>query len=286
MHRPRLSIVQLMAVVLFVGLGLAGLKIADLAARIKQAEENASVERESLTKIIGELRDRLDRHGNVYDFPDGSVIGANDERQEVFVNVTRAHGARPGLRLSVFDGASPHISTAKPKGMIELTDVDEPFSSARVIEKASPAEAIRGGDIIYSPIWSPNIPTHFAIIGKIDVNRDDKDDSDELMRLIRDAGGIIDYELPPPGAGPEAGKLSVLIDWYVIDYPWHVRDEFVTRMGKVIKEARLDGIRPMPIERLLPYLGHGLRQPDVGGAEAKPIGGGRSTSELHAETPR
>ena len=38
----------------------------------------------------------------------------------------------------------------------------------------------------------------FALIGKIDVNRDGKDDRQDLKRMIEDAGGIVDYDLPPP----------------------------------------------------------------------------------------
>ena len=34
-------------------------------------------------------------------------------------------------------------------------------------------------------------------------------------------------------------------------------------MGEVIKEARMSGIRPMPIERLLVYLGYDMNSPPV-----------------------
>ena len=40
------------------------------------------------------------------------------------------------------------------------------------------------------------------------------------------------------------------------------------RMGEVIKEARLDGIRPMPIERLLNFLGYDINTPVLGRSEA------------------
>ena len=35
------------------------------------------------------------------------------------------------------------------------------------------------------------------------------------------------------------------------------RPDFKKRTSELIKEARLDGIRPMPIERLLSFLGNG-----------------------------
>ena len=57
----------------------------------------------------------------------------------------------------------------------------------------------------------------FALIGKIDVNRDGRDDRDDLKRMIEAAGGIVDYDLPPPEAGKETGKLTGRDAWYVID---------------------------------------------------------------------
>ena len=40
------------------------------------------------------------------------------------------------------------------------------------------------------------------------------------------------------------------------------------RKGEVIREARLNGIRPMRIERLLAFLGYDMNTPDLGRAEA------------------
>ena len=72
----------------FFGLGLAGLKIAMLSARIKQMEEEASRKQKTLTTIFRELSNRLDRPGNTLQLPDGYVTEVNEERQEVLVNIT------------------------------------------------------------------------------------------------------------------------------------------------------------------------------------------------------
>ncbi len=87
----------------------------------------------------------------------------------------------------------------------------------------SPIDPIRTGDIVYSPAWSPNNPTRFALVGKIDVNRDGRDDREELKRMIKEAGGVVDFDLPPLEVGKETGKLTPRIDWYVIDdrMPFH-----------------------------------------------------------------
>jgi hypothetical protein len=145
-----------------------------------------------------------------------------------------------------------------------------------------PTDPLRTGDIVYSAAWSPNSPTRFALVGKIDVNRDGRDDRQELRRMIEEGGGVVEYDLPPPWVGRESGKLSPRIDWYVTDDREPLRDIFMAhsepmekmqseldkRKGEVTKEARLEGIRPMPIEKLLAYLGYDINTPVLGRPEA------------------
>jgi hypothetical protein len=258
-------------------------QIANLEATVNQKKADYDKERETLTTIIRELRDKAERVDTILDHPDGYITFVDYEAREVQLNINRSMGARPQMVMSVFDAASPGVPTERPKGSIELTKVGDRFSVARIVHTKDPIHPIRTGDIVYSPAWSPNSPTRFALIGKIDVNRDGRDDREELKRMIQEAGGVVDYDLPPPWIGKETGKLSPRIDWYVTDERMPFRDvyemshsepvmkmqgELNQRMGEMIKEARLDGIRPMPIERLLNYLGYDINTPVVGRPEA------------------
>jgi hypothetical protein len=110
------------------------------------------------------------------------------------------------------------------------------------------------------------------------MNRDNHDDRQELKQIIEDAGGIIEFDFPPPNVGQQSGTLSNRIDWYVIDDRVPLREvrlsnservagerpDFRKRMSELLKEARLDGIRPMPIERLSSFLGNDSGSPVVG----------------------
>ena len=214
------------------------------------------------------------------------MTGVDYERREVLVDITSRQGARPHLRMSIFDRASPGVPNAKPKGTIEVTQVGESSSTARIIKTNSPIASIRVGDILYGLGGSPDSPTRFALVGMMDLNRDDKDDRDELKRLIQQAGGIIEFDLPPSDVGQETGRLLPRIDWYVIDDQTRPQPQFAKRMGEVIKEARLNGIRPMPIGRLPAFLGHGMNQPVVrqtlsGGQRWHPMDGGKRRTRRH-----
>ena len=191
MTRPRLSIAQLMAIVLLIGLGIAALvnndrknrKIANLSARVARMEADASRKVNTLLTVIVEMRDRLERPANPL---------------------------------------PPDVSVG----------------------------------------WSPSSTmVRFALLGSLDIDHDGKDDRNEIKRMIQDAGGAVDFDLPPPDVGTETGRILPRIDWYVIDGGIPLRESpsskseesllrearFAERMGKVIKEARGNGIRPLKL---------------------------------------
>jgi RNA polymerase sigma factor (sigma-70 family) len=209
------------------------------------------------------------------DKPAGHVTSVDYETREVQVSIDRHMGARPQMKMAVIDSRSPATATGKRKGSIELTSVGDTYSHARIIKTDNPIEPIRVGDIVYSPAWSPNRPTRFALVGKIDMNRDSKDDREELKRMIQEAGGEIEFDLPPIAVGKEKGQLSPRIDWYVVDDRPPPRGPQATpeqRVREVTKEARLNGIRPMTIARLLASLGHDMNAPVRGQAEVPDVG--------------
>jgi hypothetical protein len=108
----------------------------------------------------------------------------------------------------------------------------------------------------------------FALVGRIDMNRDNQDDREEFKAIIEEACGIVEFDFPPPDVGQKSGTLSSRIHWYVTDDRTPLRDvrslnservvaerpDFQKRMSAFVKEARLDGVRPMTIERLLSFL--------------------------------
>ena len=257
-------------------------QIANLETQYRQLKDESDRKLELTNAIIREQRDVLDKNENVLDKPDGYITFVDLERNEVQVNINRRQGARPQMKMTVFSANSPGVPTEKPKGNIQLVQVGEQYSIAHIDKMVNEIDPIRVGDIVYSPAWSPEEPMRFALIGKIDVNRDGKDDRQDLKRMIEEAGGIVDYDLPPPNHGKESGKLSARISWYVTDQRMPLREvfeartdaglaaqaQFDKRFGQAIKEARSEGIRPMPLGRLLAYFGYEMGTPVVGRTEA------------------
>jgi len=256
-------------------------EIATLNTNLRQQKEEAEKKLALAQQTIRELRARAEQTESVLDRPDGHVTYADYRRGEVYTDLTYGTGARPQMKMSIFDAKAPGIPTEKPKGQIELTYVGDRYSIARIVKTNNMVDPIRAGDIVYSPTWSPNEPMHIALIGRIDINRDGRDDRADLKRMIASAGGVVDYDLPPPEAGKETGKLTGANAWYVIDdrIPFNVDArtedtspefvEFLKKKSEAEREARLNGVRPMPLSRFLSYLGYDFSAPIQGRVEAK-----------------
>jgi hypothetical protein len=269
-------------------------QIANLETQLRQFREESDRKLELARNINRELRDRVEQRENVLDRPDGYITYVDLDRREVHVNVTRRQGARPQMKMTIFAAGSPGVPTEQPKGNIQLIQVGDDYSIGRIDRQVSSIDPIRVGDIVYSAAWSPDEPMRFALIGKIDVNRDGRDDRQDLKRMIEEAGGIVDYDLPPPEAGGKpTGKLTARIAWYVTDDRIPLRDTYTTRSdasiaaqtqferakGEAIKEARAEGIRPMPVGRLLAYLGYEMGTAHTGRTEAINSGAMRRITE-------
>jgi hypothetical protein len=256
-------------------------EIARLTQTIDQMKaDNDKRTGELLAQLRG-LRMEVEQREDVMESPDGRIEFVDYGRGEVRTNITRAMGAKPRLRLSVFDRNAPGLTSDKPKALIELIQVGDQASIGRIIRTNKPSDPIRVNDQIYSPTWSPGRPQRYALVGKIDMNRDGVDDREELKLLIQSTGGVVDFDLPPTGTGRESGKLSGEISYYVVDEkpPFRapqgrsadaVVDDtaYLTRRSEVLKEAHVSGIRPIALDVLLERLGYKMGAEVPGQVEA------------------
>ncbi|HEU5118011.1 MAG TPA: hypothetical protein VFT74_15410 [Isosphaeraceae bacterium] len=255
-------------------------EINELKNQVEQLKDEWQKRYGDLLTQFRDIREQLELNENVLERADGKVTYVDYNRNEVRTTLNRRMGAREQLVFTIFDRDAAGLPTDKPKATIELIKVGEKESIGKIVKQMRNYEPVRIGDQVYSPAFGER-PQTFALIGKIDVNRDGVDDREDLKRMIRSAGGEVSYDLPPPGVGAESGKLSPLTSWYVIDNRPTIRSgveqnygatasetqAFQTKQTAAIKEAKLEGIRPISIERLLDYVGYTFGQPTVGRRE-------------------
>jgi hypothetical protein len=259
-------------------------EIATMKNQLAMSKEEHDKRQGDLLRQLQVLRAQVEQKETVLDSKDGTVAFVDHSRGEIRSrDVTRRLGAREQMVFSVFDKDAPGLPTDKPKGTVQITQISEGGSVAKIVKTFDPLNPIRPGDQLYSAAWSPGSPKTFALIGKIDVDRDDRDDRADLKRLIEAAGGSVIYDLPPPGVGAESGELRPLTNWYVVDDRKPLRppvdtaeerrtnedeEAFNVKRTEALRSAWAMGIRPIAIESLLTWLGYTHRMRPFGRAEA------------------
>ena len=263
-----------------------------------------------MRSVIRDIRSQQSQTADVMSKSGGRVTYVDYGSKMVRVSVNRNQGVRPLMQFTIFDKNAAGIASDKPKGLIELVKVGDPArgendSEARIIKTYESIDPIRYNDHIYSVGWSYDHPRRFALVGKIDINRDGRDDRGDLIRMIEASGGVIEYDLPPPNVdrapgqtavarayarlgepvpavtGRAAGKISGLSFAYVIDRrnstilfaakgadPTNEDTAFLEEESKAIREATDQAVRPLPLEKLLNMLGYDYSMPIEGRREA------------------
>ncbi len=284
-------------------------QVTDLSNKLNDETQKLARTKTDLGRMINELRDKLAMRLDV--MPAGKASGrityVDHNRGEVRVSVNKSDGARPLMRFAIFDRDARGIPNDKPKGIVELIAVGDPArgerdSVAKITETKNPVDPIRYNDQLYSPAITPDGPERYVLIGRMDINRDGKDDRAELIRLIEQAGGMVEYDLAPPGSDRSPGRQAIertfaragepmpphtSLGWgrisrakaYVIDTRQttlsgdNKKDgggltaddvAYTKEKSEATKEARGVGIPPMELRNLLTQLGYSPPTPGFG----------------------
>jgi hypothetical protein len=285
-------------------------KLTNITNELQAKLDKKDVTLKDLNSILRDYRDQMARKEDVMSKPGGRITFVDYGTKTVRVSVNKNQGVRPLMRFTIFDKNSVGITSDRPKAAIELVKIGDPAkgeydSVGRIVNTFVPTDPVKYNDFIFSVGWSHDHPQRFALIGKIDVNRDGRDDRGELIRMIEAAGGVVEFDLPPPGVdrspgiaavsrafarfdqpvpaavGRAAGKISGLAYAYITDTrPTLIlnakkdsettKDDasFLQEESTASQEARSLNVRPLPLEKLLNMLGYEYSAPVEGRREA------------------
>ncbi len=213
--------------------------LADAAAEIEQMQS----ELDSVTRDNNLLRDQLARlrgQGksdrlqplNEAELVDGRIDQVITSDREVLLSIGRKQKAVLGMTFAVYDNATDirvNPSTNEypaGKAVIEIVEVEDDFSRARIIASAQGNPIIRG-NVIANAVYDPKKTYKFVVDGLFDINGDgvaNDYETDELEALIEQWGGVIVEDVvgdidfvvlgeqpilpPPPGPGAPIATMQ------------------------------------------------------------------------------
>ncbi len=243
---------------------------------------------------IGELEKRLDSvvrkldeiQGEDFQYVQGKIVEVANGGDTVWINLGRADGLRPGVSFGVVNSDVSRVADAKPKAKIEVVEVvsgSEHLSRCKVLSDRAPTTILRG-DSIYSPAWQPGRKVEFAMVGKMDIDGDGKDDRETVKALIEQNGGRVTVDLAP--AGKVSGQLSVDTRWMVMGEEFKVRggglDSVETAAAKergiLEAQAKSMGISRINLDKLMGWLR------GSGANEVSPLGNSMRSGVLDFRT--
>lgn len=223
------------------------------------------------TKLRGTLErinEEKQRKTKANEVPDGKVSRVNQVTRLVWINLGSEDGLRRQISFSVFDKDDTNPVGSERKGMIEVVRLmDAHMAEARIVEDDL-SNPIMTGDQIFSPIWEPGRPEHFALAGFMDIDGDGESDRQRIRDLIALNGGIIDAEASDEGV--KSGQVSIETKYLIIGTEPKGEGK-ISAYSEVFDEARNFGVREMPVKDFMNYMGYRPAERTVGlGKSAKP----------------
>jgi hypothetical protein len=186
----------------------------DVVTAIRKNKEQQAIIKD-LNKELDKLRRQLSPPDlATYASPKGKVVRLDPKGDVLWIDLGSADNVRPhqNLTFSVFGPDRVR------KGSIEVTEVLNPhLSMARITETVDPnRNPMMPGDVLINPAWSPNLRTHVAIAGLIDLTGDGKDSSEEFVHNLTRQGMVIDTLLDLKDASVKGPGMTVNTEYFIL----------------------------------------------------------------------
>ena len=128
---------------------------------------------------------------------DGKIILIDDQAKVVHLNIGTDQHVYRGLTFTVYDRSGAIPKDGKGKAEIEVFDVADTYSAARITE-SDPKKPVLLGDIAANLIWDSDKSNIFVIAGDFDLDNDgniDENAPGRIKSLIEKWGGKVVDEI-------------------------------------------------------------------------------------------
>ncbi len=203
-------------------------------------------------KLLADLHAKDEASARRNEVPDGKIVKVDQRNRLVWINRGTADGLRRQASFSVFDADDSNPIEGKLKGKIEIVRmINDHMAEARIVEDDL-AHPMMFGDPIFSPIWEPGRPEHFALAGLIDLDGDGSSDLQRVRDMIAINGGVVDAEVD--ASGKRTGQMSIETKYLVLGKE-PTSEGKINAYSDIRGEAQTLGVKTIPLAEFLDYMG-------------------------------
>jgi hypothetical protein len=220
---------------------------------------------------------------------DWQIIRLDERGERPYINLGSADRVKPQLTFSIHSLGADGKLTPEPKGTLEVvTILGEHYSQARITSVRDRARnPILVGDVLYNPLWDPNLKKHVAIAGLVDlsgVSRDPEVGLQDFFRHLEKENVVVDAWVDPKSFTiKSSGKgVNLQTDLLIIgessDFFTDGRErnvEISARLEKAINEmrrqAKENGVGVMALRKYLESIGYRVPPHLAGPSDVSPL---------------
>ena len=137
------------------------------------------------------LKDKINIYEReVFDKPDGQVLNVASGINTVYLDLGRLDGLTDNRSFAIYDRSVTDFETNREKAMVEVINVMDHQSEARVTYE-DPTNPILPGDYVLTATWDPGYAVPIALAGKFDLDNDGSSDMERLIQMIKRNGGEV-----------------------------------------------------------------------------------------------
>lgn len=173
---------------------------------LTEARQHASMLEERVTLLQERLHAMQEKFGDLMigperlstaRRPDGHVLTAVPGDDVVYIDLGQNDRLTLGLRFAVYSAETGIPANGRAKAQIEVVSMSQASAECRILDVA-PRQIILAGDLVANPVYDPNRPLRFLVLGEFDLDHDgavDQGGAATIESMIDHWGGMTVTEL-------------------------------------------------------------------------------------------
>jgi hypothetical protein len=126
---------------------------------------------------------------------DGHIVNVTEQGAVGYGDLGKKDGVLLGMTFSVFGQSDLGKTNPTPKAECRIVKVMQDACELRLYYPYKGAAPVVSGDFLLNPVYDRERRLRFVLVGKMDINGDGLDDTEQLKALIQEFGGKVDSGL-------------------------------------------------------------------------------------------